>query len=151
VFDLRSNALRPAGWTSADAAGLPIVPGLVRCEDLAAGRISHAIRVTFAQTRRAYVHPARHAASSSADPALPPMGARLRLRSDVDLSPFTGQARVIMEAMRTYGLIVADNGSNWYFQGEQADCFDESALRQIRGQVPGTWFEVVDTGPAVPA
>lgn len=150
TFDLRSNALRPERWTSADAAGLPIVPGLVRCEDMAAGRITHAIRVTFEQTRRGYVHPARHAASSSTDPALPAMGMRLRLRAGYDLSAFTGQARIIMEAMKTYGLIVADNGQNWFFQGERADCFDESALRQIRGSVPGTAFEVVDTGPVVP-
>lgn len=150
VFDLRSNALRPERWTSADAAGLPIVPGLVRCADVAAGRITHAIRVTFERTQRGYVHPARHAASSSTDPNLPAMGMRLRLRADHDLSAFTGQARMILEAMKTYGLIVADNGQNWFFQGERADCFDEAALRQIRGKVPGTAFEVVDTGPVVP-
>jgi len=150
AFDLRSNGLRPDRWTSADAAGLPIVPGLVRCADMAAGRITHAVRVTFEQTQRGYVHPARHAASSSTDPNLPAMGMRLRLRADFDLSAFTGQARIMLEAFKTYGLIVADNGQNWFFQGERADCFDEAALRQIRGKVPGTAFDVVDTGPVIP-
>jgi hypothetical protein len=147
-FDLRSNALRPLGWTSADAAGLPILPGLVRFDEVAAGEIRHAIRVTFSQTRRAYVLPATHWASSSNDPTLPPMGLRLRLRADYDLSGVSGQARVIATAMQRYGLIVADNGSNWYFQGAPSPGWDDDDLNQLKG-IPGTAFEVVDTGPAI--
>jgi hypothetical protein len=145
-FDLRSNALRPLGWTSADAAGLPILPGLVRYEEVASGRIDHALRVTFARTQRGYVLPATHFASSSTDPDLPPMGLRLRLRADYDLSAITGQARVIAEALQRYGLIVADNGSNWYVQGAPDPRWDDDDLRQLAG-IPGTAFEVVDTGP----
>ena len=108
---------RPLGWTSADAAGLPILPGLVRYEEVAAGEIRHAIRVTFSRTRRGYVLPATHFASSSTDPNRPPMGLRLRSTPPFDTSQLTGQARVIAVAMQRYGLIVADNGSNWFFQG----------------------------------
>jgi hypothetical protein len=142
-FNLRSNALRPDGWTSADAAGLPILPGLVRCDEVAAGQINHAIRVTFNQTRNAYIAPATHAGSSRTDPNLPAMGQRLRLRGDVDISGITGQARVILEAFRSYGLMVADNGSNWYFQGAPGDCWNDDDLRQLQ-QIPGTAFEVVE-------
>lgn len=145
-FDLRSNALRPIGWTSADAAGLPILPGLVRCEEVQAGRIAHAVRVTFSRTRRAHVLPATHVASNSDDPDRPAMGQRFRLRADFDRSPFSGQARVLLDAFATYGLIVADNGSNWYFQGAPGDCWDDTDLDQLKG-VPGTAFEAVDTGP----
>jgi hypothetical protein len=145
-FDLGSNALRPLGWTSADAAGLPILPGLVRYDEVAAGRIDHALRVTFARTQRGYILPATHFASSSTDPDLPPMGLRLRLRADYDLSGITGQARVIAEALQRYGLIVADNGSNWYVQGAPDPRWDDDDLRQLAG-IPGTAFEVVDTGP----
>ncbi|MEP4649354.1 MAG: hypothetical protein ABJ314_04175, partial [Ilumatobacter sp.] len=113
-FDLRSNALRPMGWTSADAAGLAIFPGLVRYDEVADGEIRHAIRVTMSRTQRGYILPATHFASSSTDPDLPPMGLRLRLRADADLSGLTGQALVIATAMQRYGLIVADNGSNWF-------------------------------------
>ncbi|HUF98314.1 MAG TPA: hypothetical protein VMM60_09295, partial [Ilumatobacter sp.] len=116
-FDLSSNDLRPLGWTSADAAGLPVLAGLIRYDEVAAGEIRHAIRVTFSQTQRAYVLPATHWASSRTDALLPPMGVRLRLSALYDVSQLTGQARVIAEAMQRYGLIVADNGSNWYFQG----------------------------------
>jgi hypothetical protein len=147
-FDLRSNSLRPLGWTSADAAGLPILPGLVRFDEVAAGEIRHAIRVTFSQTRRAYVLPATHWASSSDDPTLPAMGMRLRLRADYDLGALGGQARVIATAMQRFGLIVADNGSNWYFQGAPSAGWDDDDLNQLKG-IPGTAFEVVDTGPAV--
>jgi hypothetical protein len=145
-FDLSSNALRPLGWTSADAAGLPILPGLVRYEEVASGRIRHAIRVTFSRTQRGYVLPATHFASSRTDPALPPMGLRLRLRADYDLSGLTGQARVIAVAMQEYGLIVADNGSNWFFQGAPSAGWDDDELNQLKA-VPGSAFEVVDTGP----
>lgn len=145
-FDLRSNDLRPLGWTSADAAGLPIFPGLVRYEEVAAGEIRHAIRVTFSRTQRGYILPATHFASSDTDPDLPPMGLRLRLKESYDVNQLTGQARVIATAMQRYGLIVADNGSNWYFQGAPSPGWDDDDLNQLKS-VPGTAFEVVDTGP----
>ncbi len=147
-FDLRSNGLRPDGWTSADAAGLPILPGLVRYDEVASGRITHAIRVTFSSTYAGYIHPATHSASSSTDPALPPMGLRMRLRADFDLTPYTGAARVILVAMQHYGLIVADNGSNWFFSGASDPRWDDEDLDQLKG-VPGQAFEVVDTGPVL--
>ena len=147
-FDLRSNALRPLGWTSADAAGLPILPGLVRYEEVAAGKIRHAIRVTFSTTRRGYVLPATHWASSVTDQNAPPMGLRLRLRADYDISGLTGQARVIAEAMQTYGLIVADNGSNWFFQGAPSPGWNDDDLNQLKA-ISGTAFEVVDMGPTI--
>ena len=146
VFDLSSNALRPLGWTSADAAGLPILPGLVRYEEVAAGHIDHAIRVTFSQTQRAYILPATHFASSRTDPNHAPMGLRLRLRSDYDIGGLTGQARVIAVALQHYGFIVADNGSNWFFQGAPSPGWNDVDLGQLKS-VPGTAFEVVDTGP----
>lgn len=145
-FDLRSNALRPLGWTSADAAGLPILPGLVRYDEVVAGSIDHAIRVTFSQTQRGFILPATHFASSNTDPDLPPMGLRLRLSAAYDISGLTGQARVIATAMQRYGLIVADNGSNWYFQGGSDPRWDDEDLGQLKG-IPGSAFEVVDTGP----
>jgi hypothetical protein len=119
-YDLRSNALRPAGWTSADAAGLPIFPGLVRYDEVAAGEIAHAIRFTAPQTRQAYVWPARHYASSSGDPALPPMGQRFRLKAGKDISGYSGPVQVILRAMKKYGIILADNGSSWYISGAPA-------------------------------
>ncbi len=145
-WNLVTGDLRPIGWTSADAAGLPILPGLVRYDEVASGVVRHAIRVTFSQTQRGFVLPATHFASSRTDPDLPPMGLRLRMRADVDISGLTGQARVIAEAMKTYGLIVADNGSNWYFQGGSDPRWDDDDLGQLK-QIPGTAFEVVDTGP----
>ncbi|MGH9132915.1 MAG: hypothetical protein ACRDZZ_03200 [Ilumatobacteraceae bacterium] len=145
-FDLTSNALRPLGWTSADAAGLPILPGLVRYDEVAAGSIRHAIRVTFSETQRGYILPATHFASASTDPDRPPMGMRLRLSASYDVSQLTGQARVIAAAMQQYGLIVADNGSNWFFQGAPSPGWDDDDLNQLK-QIPGTAFEVVDTGP----
>ncbi|TDT15532.1 hypothetical protein BDK89_1103 [Ilumatobacter fluminis] len=144
-FDLSSNALRPAGWTSADAAGLPILPGLVRYEEVASGAIHHAIRVTFSRTQRGYIAPATHFASTRTDPTLPPMGLRLRLKASYDVSSLSGQAKVIAVAMQRYGLIVADNGSNWYFQGAPDPGWDDDDLNQLKA-VPGTAFEVVDTG-----
>ncbi len=145
-FDLSSNALRPLGWTSADAAGLPILPGLVRYDEVARGSIDHAIRVTFARTQNGYILPATHFASSRSDPTLPPMGLRLRLKSSFELGTLSGQARVIAEAMQRYGLIVADNGSNWFFQGAPSPFWDDDDLGQLKS-VGGDWFEVVDTGP----
>ncbi|MEI7546971.1 MAG: hypothetical protein WCK21_02780 [Actinomycetota bacterium] len=145
-FDLTSNALRPLGWTSADAAGLPITPGLVRYEEVASGHIDHAIRVTFGTTQRGYILPATHFASSTTNVDAPPMGLRLRLRAEYDTSGLTGQALVIAQAMKTYGLIVADNGSNWFFQGAPGPGWNDGELNELKA-VPGTAFEVVDTGP----
>ncbi len=147
-FDLRSNALRPLTWTSADAAGLPILAGLVRYDEVAAGVITHAIRVTFSQTQNTFILPATHKASSRTDGDLPPMGMRLRMKADFDITGLTGQARVIAIAMKQYGLIVADNGSNWYFQGAPDPRWNDDDLNQLKA-VPGTAFEVVDTGPAI--
>jgi hypothetical protein len=145
-FDLLTGSLRPIGWTSADAAGLPILPGLVRYDEVAAGSIDHAIRVTFSQTQRGFVLPATHFASSRSDPTLPAMGMRMRLSASYDVSGLTGQARVIATAMQRYGLIVADNGSNWFFQGAPDPGWNDNDLNQLK-QIPGTAFEVVDTGP----
>ena len=150
IYDLRSNALRPEKWTSADNAGLPILPGLVRCADMAAGRITHAVRMTMQPTQKGYVYPARHGDGPTTDPNLPAMGMRFRLKAGYDISGFTGQARILMEAFKKYGLIVADVGASWYFQGERADCFNDAELWQIRGKVPASAFEAVDTGPVVP-
>ncbi|HEY7627164.1 MAG TPA: hypothetical protein VH761_08845 [Ilumatobacteraceae bacterium] len=147
-FDLNTGALRPIGWTSADAAGLPILPGLVRYDEVAAGYIGHAIRATFSRTQRGFVLPATHFASSDPDPTLPAMGMRLRLRADFDLNTLSGQARVIAAAMQQFGLIVADNGSNWFFQGAPDPGWNDEELNQLKG-IPGTAFEVVDTGPVL--
>ena len=139
--------MRPAGWTSADAAGLPILPGLVRYDEVAAGRIAHALRVTFAQTQAGYINPARHFASSSNDPNLPPMGLRLRLRAGYDISGFTGQSRVVLEALRRYGMLVADNGSNWFISGATDPRWNDDDLDQLK-RVPASAFEVVGHRPA---
>ena len=117
VWDLRSNRLRPEGWTSADAAGLPILPGLLRYDEVKAGHVDHAIRFTTPITQRAYLWPARHQAGATDDPGYPPMGARFRLNADYDVSSYSPQARVVLRAMAEYGLVLADNGSAWYFQG----------------------------------
>jgi hypothetical protein len=145
VFDLTSNALRPDGWTSADAAGLPIFPGLVRYDEVARGHIDHALRFTVSSTQRAYLHPATHWASSNTDPALPPMGLRLRLRASFDVSAYHGEARVVLDALKRYGMIVADNGSNWFISGAADPRWDDDDLNQLK-TVPGGAFEVVDTG-----
>lgn len=145
VFDLTSNALRPDGWTSADAAGLPIFPGLVRYDEVEAGAINHALRFTASQTQRAYIYPATHFASDSDDPALPPMGLRLRLSADYDLSDFNGQALVVLEALQTYGMILADNGTSWFITGASDPRWDDDDLSQLKS-VPGAAFEVVATG-----
>ena len=146
VFNLRSNALRPAGWTSADAAGLPIFPLLVRYPEVRAGRIDHALRVTVARTQRAYILPARHVASSSSDVSLPPMGLRLRLKAGFSLAGFHGESLVVLRALKRYGLIVADNGSSWYITGAPDRRWSDSDLDQIK-RVPGSAFEAVRSGP----
>lgn len=143
VFDLRSNALRPATWTSADAAGLPILPGLVRYDEVAAGEIRHAIRFTASRTRRDFVWPARHFASSSTDAARPPMGQRFRLKASFDVSPYPLEVRVILMAMKLYGVILADNGGNWYISGVPDERWDNDALHAM-GAVKGRDFEAVD-------
>lgn len=150
VFDLTSNALRPAGWTSADAAGLPIFPGLVRYDEVVEREeITHALRFTVSRTQRAYIAPARHFASNSTDPSLPPMGLRVRLRSDFDLSEFTPTVQVILRAMQRHGMIVADNGSDWYVTGAPDPRWDDDELSNLR-RVKGRDFEVVDSGPLEP-
>lgn len=146
VWDLRSNALRPAGWTSADAAGLPILPGLVRYDEVQAGVIRHALRFTVQTSQRAYIYPARHWASSNTNPNAPPMGLRLRLKAGYDLGAVTGQSRVILEALKRYGMIVADNGSSWFISGATDPRWDDDDLNQIK-QVPGSAFEVVQVQP----
>jgi hypothetical protein len=146
VFDLTSNALRPAGWTSADAAGLPVFPGLVRYDEVAAGEIRHAIRFTVRRSRRAYVAPARHWASSSTNDSLPPMGMRVRLKAGFDLSGYPPQARVILQAFKTYGMIMADNGSDWFFSGTSDPNWDDDQLNSLK-QLHGRDFEVVQMGP----
>jgi hypothetical protein len=146
VFDLGRNALRPDGWTSADAAGLPILPGLVRRDEVKSGAIRHALRFTARRTQRGYVHPATHFASSDGNPDLPPMGARLRLKAGYDLSRFRGDARVILTALKTYGMFLADNGSDWFLSGEANREWDDADLEQLKG-VPGSAFEVVRLGP----
>lgn len=145
IFDLRSNRRRPAGWTSADAAGLPILPGLARADEADSGAIRHALRFTVARTQRAYVAPARHFASSSTDARLPPMGLRLRLRSSFELRGYRGQSLAVLRALRTYGMIVADNGSNWFISGTADRRWDDDDLEQL-GRVPGSAFEVVRSG-----
>jgi len=150
VFDLNSNALRPEGWTSADAAGLPILPGLARYDEAASGAIKHALRFTVWRTQRGYIHPATHFAGST--PSAPPMGLRLRLKASYDISGYTGQARVILEALKRYGMIVADNGSSWFITGAPyagpGPGWDDDDLNQLKS-VPGTAFEAVYTGDII--
>lgn len=149
IFDLTSNTLRPAGWTSADAAGLPIFPGLVRYDEVVErGEINHALRFTVRRTRRAYIPPATHFASSSTDPDHPPMGLRLRLRADFDESTFPANVQVILRALKRYGMFVADNGSDWYISGAPDPRWDDDELRSL-SRVHGRDFEVVYTGDAV--
>ena len=144
IFPLTSNALRPAGWTSADAAGLPILPGLVRYEEVAAGQIAHALRFTAQVTQRAYVWPARHFASSNTSLSVPPMGIRVRLKANVDISRFSPETRVLLQALKTYGMLLADNGSNWYVSGVPDERWNNTTLREL-ANVKGSSFEVVDT------
>ena len=145
IWNLRSNALRPSTWTSADAAGLPILPGLARWEgDASTGRIDHALRFTVSRTRKAFVYPARHSASGSTDSTLPPMGLRVRLKAGVDISKLPSQARIVAQAMKTYGMIVADNGSSWYVTGAPSPKWSNDQLHALGG-LTGADFEVVDT------
>jgi hypothetical protein len=143
VFPLRSYKLRPEGWTSADAAGLPILPGLVRYEEVAAGRIAHAVRFTAPRTRRAFVWPARHFASTVTDPQLPPMGQRFRLKSSFPLDGFSHDAKVILEALRTYGMMLADNGGPWFLSGAPDPRWNNAVLEELK-RVKGADFEAVD-------
>jgi hypothetical protein len=144
IWNLRSNKLRPRGWTSADAAGLPILPGLARYDEVKRGRIDHALRFTTDRTRRAFIYPARHFASDLTDPNLPAMGQRLRLRRNYDISRFPRQARIVLKTLKRFGMIVADNGSPWYLSGAPDSRWSNDQLRTL-GRVAGSAFEVVDT------
>ena len=144
IWNLRSNHLRPAGWTSADAAGLPILPGLARFDEVKRGSIDHALRFTVSRTRRAFVYPARHFASNLTDPSLPPMGLRMRLKAGFDVSRFPPQSRIVLQALKRYGMIVADNGSDWFISGAPSPGWSNDDLHSL-GQVTGRDFEVVDT------
>ena len=145
IWNLRSNRLRPKGWTSADAAGLPILPGLVRYDEVARGHIDHALRFTVEQTRRAFIYPARHLnAADSTDPNLPPMGLRVRLRADFDTSGFPRPVMVVLTALKRYVMIVADDGGPWYISGVPDRRWNDYALHAIDG-VTGADFEVVDS------
>jgi hypothetical protein len=146
IFDLSTNKARPKGWTSADAAGLPIFPGLVRYDEVAAGEIRHALRFTVNRTQRGYIFPARHFASRSNDRKLPPMGLRVRLRSDFDLSGFPKSARVILTCLKTYGMFLADNGSDWFVSGAPDPRWSDSDLATIK-RVKGRDLECIITGP----
>ena len=146
VFDLTTNPLRPDGWTSADAAGLPILPGLVRRDEVQSGHIDHALRFTVSTSQRGYINPATHQAGSTTSNAYPPMGARFRLKASYDLSRFHGESLVILQALKKYGMFVADNGSSWYLSGANDTGWDDEDLNQLK-TVPGSAFEVVDTGP----
>lgn len=143
IFDLNDHALRPDGWTSADAAGLPILPGLARYDEVAAGEINHALRFTAPQTKRAYVWPARHYASSLTGSEYPPMGQRFRLRADFDISDYSPAVQVILRALKTYGMILADNGSAWYISGAPDERWDNDVLRELH-EIAGADFEAVD-------
>lgn len=148
AFDLGSNALRTNGWTSADAAGMPILPGLVRYDEVQSGEITHALRFTCELTRDEHVWPARHDASNSSDPARPPMGQRFRLRADFDETPYPQEVRVILRALKRYGMILSDNGSNWYISGEHDPRWDDDALHALHG-VHGSDFEAVDVSSLI--
>lgn len=146
IFDLSSDRLRPDGWTSSDAAGLPVFPGLVRYDEVAEGEIRHALRFTVEITQRAYIHPARHFASRRTDPTLPPMGLRVRLRADYDISEFPRSAQIVLTALKKYGMLLADNGSNWFVSGAPDPRWKDSDLATLK-RVKGRDFECVYTGP----
>jgi hypothetical protein len=148
VWNMTSNALRPDGWTSADAAGLPILPGLVRYPEVAAGVIDHALRFTAPQTRDAHIYPARHDAGSGSSASLPPMGLRVRLKASFDLSQLSPQAGVVAVALQHYGMILADNGSPWYVSGVSNKQFSDDDLRTLN-RITGRDLEVVDTSGLV--
>jgi hypothetical protein len=143
VFTLTSNTLRPLGWTSADAAGLPILPGLVRYDEVKAGAINHAIRFTAQNTRQEYIWPARHYASDNTSPSVPPMGQRFRLKATFPIAGYPADVQVILKAFKTYGLILADNGSNWYISGVPDARWDDDVLNELKG-IQGSNFEAVD-------
>jgi hypothetical protein len=145
VFNLDSNALRPDTWTSADAAGLPILPGLARYDEVAAGVINHALRFTVDESQNGFIHPATHQAGV-ANANDPPMGARFRLKASFDLTPYHGEALVILTALKRYGMIVADNGSSWFVSGSTDPRWNDNDLNQLKS-VPGSAFEAVATGP----
>lgn len=144
AWDLGSNALRPAGWTSADAAGLPIFPGLVRYSEVAAGAIRHAIRFTAPSTCNGYIYPATHEAGSGSCSSKPPMGLRVRLKASVDISGFGPQSQVILKALQQHGMLLADNGSPWYITGAPDSHWNDDELHGL-GAISGADFEVVDT------
>ena len=144
VFDMTSNAVRPAGWTSADAAGFAILPGLVRYDEVASGAINHALRFTVPRTRNTYLWPARHLASSSTDPTRPPMGERFRLKASFDISAFSPTNQVILRALKAYGMFIADNGSSWYLSGAPDDRWNNDDLHNLQTRVHGSDFEAVD-------
>jgi hypothetical protein len=150
VWDLDAMPVRPDGWTSADAAGLPMLPGLVRYDEVAKGEISHALRFTVPETRRAYWWPAMHFAGDSTDPKLPPMGLRVRLKAAYDISGFPRPVQVILRALKKYGMIVADNGGPWYISGAPDSRWNDDQLHAI-SRVKGSDFEVVDTNGIRPA
>jgi class 3 adenylate cyclase len=144
IWDLTSNDLRPIGWTSADAAGLPIFPGLARYSEVEEGEITHALRFTAEATREAFIYPARHEASDSDAPDLPPMGLRVRLRADFPIDDFPPQSRVILVALQRYGMMLADNGGNWFITGEPSEQWILEDLDALK-DVTGADFEVVDS------
>jgi len=153
VWDLNTNALRPFGWTSADAAGLPIFPGLARYDEIhpsvgVTNPITHALRFTVKSSQMAYILPATHFASTNTNPNLPPMGLRLRLKASYDISGFDPQSKIILQALKTYGMIVADNGSSWYISGASNPGWDDNDLNQLKN-VPGSAFEAVYTGSII--
>ncbi len=143
IFDLRSHGLRPLGWTSTDAAGLPIFPGLVRYDEVASGEIRHALRFTAPRTRRAFIWPARHFASKSTDNHLPPLGQRFRLRADFDDSSFPPSVQVVLKALKKYGMFLADNGSPWFLSGAPDERWENEALQELK-KVQGSDFQAVD-------
>ena len=146
VWNLRSNLLRPDGWTSADAAGLPILPGLLRWSEVKAGRVDHAIRFTTDVTDRRYIWPARHQAGSVNNRNYPPMGARFRMKASYDISGYSPRAKTVLRAMKKYGLVLADNGSPWYFQGDASAKWPGNLLDQLK-RIPARAFVAVDTSP----
>jgi hypothetical protein len=148
IWNLRSDALRPATWTSADAAGLPIMPGLLRYDEVQSGSITHAIRMTAQMTDTSFLWPARHQAGTRDDPNLPPMGARFRLRASFDVSGYSPQAQVVLRAMQHYGLILADNGSNWYFGGTADPAWPLSLVDELK-TIPASAFDAVDESSLV--
>jgi hypothetical protein len=144
IWNLRSNLLRPNNWTSADAAGLPILPGLIRIDEVMRGVINHALRFTAPRTRDQHIYPARHHAGESNDPALPPMGLRVRLKSSFNMNSFSPRNRVILTALKRYGMILADNGSPWFITGVSDRRWNAEDLNQLK-RIKGSAFEAVDT------